>query len=124
MFNLLIFSVGLLLTAALAKYNKSNKLFWAFLVSMMLGYTGGSIAGKFNSVGKKKVSTTYVAPIHGSQALTIYDAALPTDTLVTHVTNHVGQSYVDSDMVLPFSEALSVFSPENDLKFVDTENTS
>lgn len=123
MFNLLIFSVGLLLTAALAKFNKSNKLFWTFLVSLVIGYAGGSIAGKLNSVGKKKVSTTYVAPMYESTALTIYDAALPEDTLVAFSTNRTGQSYVDRDMVLP-SRTLLAFNPENDIGNVDTENTS
>lgn len=123
MFNLLIFSVGILLTAALAKINKSNKLFWTFLVSLVLGYAGGSFAGKLNSVGKKKESTTYVAPMYESTALTIDDAALPIDTFVAFSTPRTSQSYVERDMVLP-SRTLLAYNPEDDTGNVDTENTS
>ena len=123
MFNLLIFSAGILMTAALAKMNKSNKLFWTLLVSLFIGYAGGSLVGKFNSIGKKKVSVTTVTPMHESKALTIYDAALPEDTLVAVSTNRAGQSYVDRDMTLT-DRTLLAFNPEDDTGNVDTENTS
>lgn len=124
MFNLLTLGIGILSIVALAKINKSNKLFWTFLVSMFIGYAGGSIVGKLNSVGKKKVGTTYVAPMHEFQVLTTDCPALPEDTLVAYGSNHASRNtyYMGCDMVP--TRTGKALNPEDDTGNVDTENTS
>lgn len=123
MFNLLTLGFGILTVVTLSRINKSNKLFWTLLVSMLIGFAGGSIVGKFNSVGKKKVGTTYVTPTHESTPLTADSLALVDDVLVAFSTNHVSQSYINRDMV-PTDRALLALNPEDDIGKVDTENTS
>lgn len=124
MFNLLTLAFGVFAIIGLAKLNKSNKLFWTLLVSMLIGFASGSFVGKFNSVGNKKVGTTTIAPMHDSSALTIfYDAALPMETLVTSSPAHAGQSFVDHIDMVPTTTLLA-YNPEDDIGNVDTENTS
>ena len=124
MFNLLTFGIGIISIVALAKINKSNKLFWTLLVSMLIGYAGGSIVGKFGNIDKKKVDTTYVVPMYESPAFPTDRAALLEDNRETYVvsTNSASRKYVSRDMVS--TRTGIAYNPENDIGVVDTENTS
>lgn len=55
MLNLLTFIIGIVVIFLLARYNKSNKLFWMLLLSMMSGFIGGTIATNMKSVKKSNV---------------------------------------------------------------------
>ena len=53
MLNLLTFFIGIVTIFLLARYNKSNKLFWLFIISMMTGFAGGTIASRLCDGSKK-----------------------------------------------------------------------
>lgn len=59
MLNLLTFIIGIIVVFLLARYNKSNKLFWLLLLSMMSGFIGGTIAA--NIKNDKKSNVEYVS---------------------------------------------------------------
>ena len=68
MLNLLTFIIGIVGIFLIARYNKSNKLFWSLVISMMAGFVGGSIAANM----KRECFTEYDivqyahCTIHGS----------------------------------------------------------
>jgi hypothetical protein len=70
MLNLLTFFVGIVVIFLLARYNKSNKLFWILLISMMSGFIGGTIAA---NIGNNKESNVECV----SQDLTL-NSSMPT----------------------------------------------
>lgn len=78
MLNLLTFVIGIVVVFLLARYNKSNKLFWLLLLSMMSGFIGGTIAA--NMKNDKKSNVEYV-----SQYMT--SCSLPTTTFVLFDNN-------------------------------------
>lgn len=41
-----LFLVGIAVILLIARYNKSNKLFWTLLLAMLAGFAGGTIATK------------------------------------------------------------------------------
>lgn len=55
MLNLVTFIIGIIVIFLLARYNKSNKLFWMLLLSMLSGFVGGSIAANMKNVKKSNV---------------------------------------------------------------------
>ena len=60
MLNLLMFFIGITFIFLIARYNKSNKLFWILLMAMMSGFIGGTIANSFTESDKQvnvKIST-------------------------------------------------------------------
>lgn len=69
MLNLLTFIIGIVVIFLLARYNKSNKLFWVLLISMMSGFIGGTIAANLESNKKSNVECV-------SQGLTL--SSMPT----------------------------------------------
>ena len=52
MLNLLSFLVGITTILLIARYNKSNKLFWILLMSMMTGFIGGTVVSNIKNVNK------------------------------------------------------------------------
>lgn len=58
MLNLFTFIIGIIVIFCLARYNKSNKLFWLLLVSMMSGFVGGTIATNMKNEKKNNVEYT------------------------------------------------------------------
>lgn len=59
MLNLLTFIIGIIGIFLIARYNKSNKLFWLLVISMMSGFIGGTIAANMKS--DKKSNVEYVS---------------------------------------------------------------
>lgn len=57
MLNLLMFFIGITFIFLIARYNKSNKLFWILLMAMMSGFIGGTIANSFTD-DEKQVNVT------------------------------------------------------------------
>lgn len=122
MFNLLTFAASLAIIAGLAKLNRSNKMFWAFAVSMLLGYAGGSIFSSVKNYSKKKVGIIQVspmqAPVHADSAYIYGETGCTAGTTsVAYSTiayaKPAGQGNVDRDMVS--TRTLQAFNPENDI---------
>lgn len=74
MLNLLSFFIGITTILLIARYNKSNKLFWVLLLSMMTGFIGGTVVSnlkKVNKVNKEVLSTdTNSIVIYGDSCYT------------------------------------------------------
>lgn len=66
MLNLLLFFIGITFTFLIARYNKSNKLFWTLLISLMAGFAGGTIAA---NIGNKEVNVTEISTDNGLQTI-------------------------------------------------------
>lgn len=123
--------VGIVAITGLARLHHSNKLFWTFLVSMLLGFAGaGSIRYASTYFNKKKCDATYVVPMQGSATLTVIDSALLPDTIATsHKSNlvsyakPVGQYNVSRDIAITNRTGTS-FNPETDIGITEPVNTS
>lgn len=124
MLNLLLtVGVGLGAILALARYNKSNRVFWMLLVSMLVGMAGGSIAnGTHHS--KKKPGITYVTPMQASTALTVdIDPAMLEDTYTELSVKPASQSYIIRDIMLGDRTSCS-YNPESDVGNLEHINSS
>lgn len=60
MLNLLMFFLGITCIFLIARYNRSNKLFWTLLIAMMSGFVGGTIAANIDNDKQVNVSTVTV----------------------------------------------------------------
>lgn len=63
----LLFTLGVLFIFGIARYNSSNKVFWALLVSYMLAFTVGTIAHK--AIEKKEQSQVMLNQAYPTQGL-------------------------------------------------------
>lgn len=72
MLNLLPLAIGIIAIFAIAKYNKSNKMFWTLLVSMLFGFVCGSLSTTIkNSTYKKNNATNVTSMCVSSTPTTI-----------------------------------------------------
>lgn len=88
MLNLLTFIIGMVGIFLIARYNKSNKLFWSLVISMMAGFVGGSIAANMKS--DKKVNVECVSQNMTSCNMPIAQFMVPTNNeeIVPSVETH------------------------------------
>ena len=77
MLSLLTFIIGMVGIFLIARYNKSNKLFWSLVISMMAGFVGGSIAANMKS--DKKVNVENVSQNMTSCNMPIAQFMVPTN---------------------------------------------
>lgn len=85
MLNLLPLLLAGIVILAIARYNRSNKLFWQLMMSLLFGVACGSTTSYFNSSDEKDGSKC-VSTVQSSTTLTIssfeaIDAALLPETL-------------------------------------------
>lgn len=100
MTNLTLLGIAGLIIFAIARYNRSNKLFWQLLMSFVFGFACAHGGSKLVEYGTKKDSTTISVPMHQSPMTidSISNAVMPsTDTRVP--TNDAGKDEIDRDMV-------------------------
>lgn len=83
MLNLLTFIVGIVGIFLIARYNKSNKLFWLLVISMMSGFVGGTIA--VNIKDSKKVNVESVSQNMTQCNMPIAQFMIPTNNEETVV---------------------------------------
>lgn len=75
MTSLLLLILSIFIALGFARYNKSNKLFWIILVSLLLGFTGKSMVNyafvdhKSEASTVKSSATPMLAPMCSLQAL-------------------------------------------------------
>uniref|UniRef100_UPI003FEE5185 hypothetical protein n=1 Tax=Prevotella sp. TaxID=59823 RepID=UPI003FEE5185 len=75
MTSLLLLILSIFIALGFARYNKSNKLFWIILVSLLLGFTGKSMVNsafvdhKSEASTVKSYATPMLAPTCSLQAL-------------------------------------------------------
>lgn len=77
MLNLLSLLIGGLVIAGIARYNKSNKLFWELMMSFLFGFACGHVGKSYKAYTDKKPGITVVTAMQPSMALTISDATFP-----------------------------------------------
>lgn len=107
---------GLIVAGAIARIEKSNKLFWILFTSFMVGIAGGSLYNKCTSAkGKKDV--TVVIPTSGkasSNFTVTVEQALAPDSIVVKpmskehygvITDSIALSKVCSEMSTPPPES-------------------
>lgn len=113
MLNLLTFFIGIVTIFLLARYNKSNKLFWLFVISMMTGFAGGTIASRLCDGSKKdcvdSVSSDVTNTIHGTCAF----FAQASDIVDVPQKNETSTVYSFMDTHLSTSELQPVLNPED-----------
>lgn len=89
-------SAAIVTCVLIARINKSNRLFWVLLLSMLAGFVGGSIATQAQTSNKKE-NISVVCPM---QMSTFSVQALPTeneDTLA--MAKSAGQDNINTDIV-------------------------
>lgn len=128
--NLLPLAIGLGAVTLLAKVNKNNKMFWIFLVSMLLGFAGGSVSKNYKKFTDKKVGIMQINPMQTSTMSTIidFDDAMLQDTS-TESTKYAyvksaGQDYSLYRDMIPNCNPGITFNPEDDTGITEPINSS
>lgn len=131
MFHLLTLGSLACIVAAIARLNNSNKLFWTLIVSMLLGFAGGSIHHHEKSMMMKKEGTTIVSPMQPS-TITVpapdlvsleAEPILAIEDTRAFVAKAAGLDKVHRDVVVS-PMTLQAFNPESDIGIVIPPNTS
>lgn len=131
MLNLLSLGIGLGAITLLSKVNKSNKMFWVFLTSMLIGFAGGSVGKNYNKFTNKKEGIMQIDSMQMSNTSSIaeYSNAMLDDTRIEvkpigyTKMKSAGQNSLYRDMI-PNSEPGSTSNPECDIGIVEPANTS
>lgn len=117
MLNLLTFIIGIIGIFLIARYNKSNKLFWLLVISMMSGFIGGTIAANMKSDKKSNVEdvsqnmtpcsmpTAEFLPVNGE-----YEVVPTVETsVVAYVTTSTKTLLKKPNFTIIYHEGLSPF---------------
>lgn len=122
MLNLLMFFIGITFIFLVARYNKSNKLFWILLLAMLSGFVGGTIANSFTEDDNKQVNVT-ISTHDGTSVNTfdLFKTDIPT-YLFDEPEKEIETSYANAEYVnLYVSPSKSgTFKPRQLLDYVDT----
>lgn len=120
MLNLLSFLVGITTILLIARYNKSNKLFWILLMSMMTGFIGGTVVSNVKNVNKINKEALYT----GTDNITIYNDTtfvIPKDTNVMVIESNDTVPEIQEDSNVNDDDVVSKpKKPRNNISFFDT----
>lgn len=121
MLNLLMFFIGITFIFLIARYNRSNKLFWILLMAMMSGFVGGTVASNIAN-DDKQVNVT-ISTNEGTTMNTIdlFKTDIPT-YLFDEPEKEIKAQHVNAEYVnLYVSPSKSgTFKPRQQLDYVDT----
>lgn len=121
MFNLLTFVIGTIVTFLIARYNKSNKLFWTLFISMILGFVGGSIGSRMVNASKNKVETTQFDPTQAPSVLIARYAGIASEESYDGI--RVGNNTPKpASQIRTVSDVASIFDPNTDIFESDVGN--
>lgn len=121
MLNLLMFFIGITFIFLVARYNKSNKLFWILLLAMLSGFVGGTIANSFTEDDNKQVNVTISTDNNTSMnTVDMLNATLPVIDVIESV--EINHPYANMEYVnLYVSPSKSgTFKPRQLLDYIDT----
>lgn len=121
MLNLLMFFIGITFIFLVARYNKSNKLFWILLLAMLSGFVGGTIANSFTEDDNKQVNVTISTDNNTSMnTVDMLNATLPVIDVIESV--EINHPYANTEYVnLYVSPSKSgTFKPRQLLDYIDT----
>lgn len=121
--TLFMLILGIVAIFLIARFNKSNKMFWILLMSMLAGFVGGSIASSI-SQGNAKKETVYKQDFTQSSipVLTaIYSEITGHDTQI-FMTKAVGKNtvYYNSNLAENYTMGQKVYNTRDQLTFFDT----
>lgn len=124
MTSLLLLSISIIIALGFARYNKSNKLFWILLVSLLVGFTGckmvSSLTTSHKSEANVKSSTTpMLTPTCSFKALETEEGE---GTIVETKSAGKDTVAVDSNIKLNFGEDehITVLTEPPQLKWLKT----
>lgn len=131
MFHLLTFAGMISIIAGLARLNKSNKLFWVFLVSMLIGFAGGS----FRTVAKNYTKKENIEQKSFIQGLPVMDSTVCLDLSTGCIENTPSLNNILASNAKPesprflyrdtmFTRTLGTFNPDYDIGLFEHFNTS
>lgn len=63
--TLALFLLGIIIIAAISRYNESNKLFWSLLVAYLLSFSVGKLYINYSDKKKSDVQLTQAYPTQG-----------------------------------------------------------
>lgn len=121
MLNLLMFFIGITFIFLVARYNKSNKLFWILLLAMLSGFVGGTIANSFTEDDNKQVNVTISTDNNTSMnTVDMLNATLPVIDVIESI--EINHPYANTEYVnLYVSPSKSgTFKPRQLLDYIDT----
>lgn len=121
MLNLLMFFIGITAILLIARYNKSNKLFWVLLLAMLSGFVGGTVAANIGN--DKQDNITIVTQNDGFQGvnMTIFNPFVDLEDPSNIILDNERSVYDMSDVMLPTDPSRSgMFMPSQQSDYVDT----
>ena len=126
MLNIAMLMVAGLVILGIARYNKSNKLFWQLLMATLLGFAGGHIGAAYSSSKNKSTKTEITAPTtHLTMANFIEDLATLDEFKPLESPVKVERNTCHRDIVLTTTTRKITFNPDYDIGLDQTpHNTS
>lgn len=119
MLNLLSFFLGIICIFLIARYNKSNKLFWILLISMLGGFVGGTIAANMDS--EKKVNITTLSTSICVQPTICNDLLMSNEEELLVEYKTVDTTFDNVDVKLTqFQSKSGFFKPRQYPDYIDT----
>lgn len=113
-------NIALLITAGLvilsiARYNKSNKLFWELLMATLLGFVAGHVGSAYSTAESKKSTKEVVAPaVPDTLAITAIDDAATFNNYVVLPLEKKGKTSY-RDIVLDENRRVLTYNPDDDI---------
>lgn len=122
MLNLLMFFVGIVSIFLIARYNKSNKLFWILLLAMLSGFVGGTVAA---NIGNNKQDNITMVSDDSSSLMADNSVLFVKKDEIQEISEPVVEivhSYPNAnDVMLPTVPSKSgFFKPGQQLDYIDT----
>ena len=121
MLNLLMFFIGITAIFLIARYNKSNQLFWILLLAMLSGFVGGTVAANIGN--DKQDNITIITQNDGFQGvnMTIFNPFVDLEDPSNIILNNECSVYDMSDVMLPTDPSRSgICMPSQQSDYVDT----
>ena len=121
MLNLLMFFIGITAIFLIARYNKSNKLFWILLLAMLSGFVGGTVAANIGN--DKQDNITIITQNDGFQGvnMTIFNPFVDLENSSNIILSNERSVYDMSDVMLPTDPSRSgICMPSQQSDYVDT----
>lgn len=98
---------------AMAKYNRSDNLFWILLISLFAGMAGGALIGKFNKTNSSEVKADFTQ---------VYNPTQVSPAICVDFYTQLGD--ILASMANPASEVIEIPARDSKVSFYAPSETS
>lgn len=103
----ILLGVGIVLILVLARINKSNRLFWTFLLSLLAGFVGGTLASIASTPKKPRIEivkdASIVTPMQSLQ-IAVISADNENEVSTVETKTHNGKPFASFNTTLAYKK--------------------